>query len=152
MKNARLIREQLDNKIIRFTILQDIVIPPNGWIYSIRQGINMSLRQLGNRLSISPQSVRAIETREKNGTVSLNVMRKVGKALKMDFVYGFIPQDQTLEKMIEKRARELAIKIVERTSVQMALEDQKNADERLNRTINEKAQEITRKLPRYLWD
>lgn len=152
MKNPRLIREQLDQKIIKFSGLQNIVMPPNGWIFSIRQGINMSLRQLGNRLSISPQSVRAIETREKDGSVSLNVLRRVGNALEMDFVYGFVPHDQTLEKMIEKKATELATRIVERTSIQMALEDQKNTDKRLKKAINEKTGEIIRKLPRYLWD
>jgi len=46
MKTKKLIREQLDNKIAKFKELDDIVLPPQGWIYSIRQGINMSLRQL----------------------------------------------------------------------------------------------------------
>ncbi|TFH38374.1 MAG: mobile mystery protein A [Bacteroidia bacterium] len=152
MKTKRLIREQLDNKIAKFRNLDDIVIPPQGWIYSIRQGINMSLRQLGQRLSITPQSVKEIEEREKNGTISIKVLRQVAAALNMKFVYGFIPSEITLDGMIEKRAEELARSIVERTSIQMGLEDQKNTPERIEKAIKEKAVEIKNNMPKILWD
>lgn len=152
MKTKELIRQQLDNKIIKFQNLDQIVIPPQGWIYSIRQGINMSLRQLGNKLSITPQSVKEIEEREKNGTISVKVLKQVAAALNMKFVYGFIPAEQTLEGMIEKRAEELAKSIVERTSVQMELEDQKNTQERIEKAIKEKAAELKNDLPKILWD
>lgn len=152
MKTKKLIREQLDNKIAKFRKLDDIVIPPQGWIYSIRQGINMSLRQLGERLSITPQSVKEIEEREKNGTISIKVLRQVAAALNMKFVYVFIPIEKTLEGMIERRAEELAKSIVERTSVQMGLEDQKNSSERIEKAIKEKAAEIKNDMPKILWD
>ena len=152
MKKQKLIMEQLDRKIVKYRGLEKIVIPPTGWIYSIRQAINMSLRQLGNRLSITPQSVREIEEREKNKTVSLKVLHQVAAALDMDFVYGFIPKGYTLEKMIEKKANELATQIVQRTSVNMSLEDQKNSDERINRAIKDKSEEIKNEVPKYIWD
>jgi len=152
MKTKKLIRQQLDNKIEKFHVLDRVVIPPQGWIYSIRQGINMSLRQLGKKLSITPQSVKEIEEREKNGTISIKVLRRVAAALNMKFVYGFIPSEKTLEGMIEKRAEELARSIVERTSVQMGLEDQKNTTERIEKAIKEKAVEIKNDLPKILWD
>jgi len=44
MKTKELIRQQLDNKIVKFHLLDQVVIPPQGCIYSIRQGINMSLK------------------------------------------------------------------------------------------------------------
>ena len=144
--------EQLDNKIIKLNILNDVTPPSSGWVHAIRQGINMSLRQLGRRLSITPQSVREIEERERNGTVSLKVLNQVASALQMKFVYGFVPQDQTLELLVDRRAHELAGKIVERASVQMGLEDQKNTDERLAKAIKDRAEELKREMPRYLWD
>jgi predicted DNA-binding mobile mystery protein A len=152
MRIKKLIREQLDNKIAKFRELDNIVLPPQGWIYSIRQGINMSLRQLGERLSITPQSVKEIEDREKNGTISIKVLRQVAAALNMKFVYGFIPSEISLEGMIEKRAEELARSIVERTSVQMGLEDQKNTPERIKKAIKEKAAQIKNDMPKILWD
>ena len=152
MKKTKLIQIQLDNKIAQFSNLEKVVIPPNGWIYSIRQAINMSLRQLGKRLSITPQSVKEIEEREKSGTISLKVLRQVASALDMYFVYGFIPKDKTLAKMVERRALELAKQIVERTSIQMNLEDQKINETRLKQALKEKAEEISQEIPSMLWD
>lgn len=152
MKERRLILDQLDRKIIKYKNLDTVIIPPNGWIYSIRKALNMSLRQLGNRMEITPQSVREIEERERNGTVSINVLKQAGRALNMKLVYGFIPRSDTLEKMIEERAYQLAKEIVQRTSVTMSLEDQKTSDERIEKAIKEKAEEIKTILPRYLWD
>ena len=54
--------------------------------------------------------------------------------------------------MIEDRAKILAKEIVDRTSVSMELEDQKTSDNRLEKAIEEKAQELKTKMPRYLWD
>lgn len=152
MNKNKLILEQLDIKIIKIKNLDKVVLPPNGWIYNIRQAINMSLRQLGQRLNITPQSVKEIEEREKNGTISIKVLKQVASALNMKFVYGFIPNDKTLEKMIEKRASELAKNIVLRTSTQMRLEDQKISDERITKAIKEKTKELKNEIPKILWD
>ena len=152
MKKRKLIQVQLDKKLAQFSNLGKVVVPPNGWIYSIRQGINMSLRQLGNRLSITPQSVKEIEEREKSGTISLKVLKQVAAALDMYFVYGFIPKDKTLSKMVERRALELAEQIVQRTSIQMNLEDQKIDETRLKQAVKEKAEEISQEMPSMLWD
>jgi predicted DNA-binding mobile mystery protein A len=152
MDKKKLIQEQIDRKIVKFRNLEKVVIPPNGWIYSIRHGINMSLRQLGQRLAITPQSVKEIEDREKNGTISMKVLKQVAAALDMHFVYGFIPKDKTLEKMVERKALELAREIVERTSVQMNLEDQKNSEIRIQKAIREKTEQLINDLPSILWD
>ena len=112
----------------------------------------MSLRQLGKRLSITAQSAKEIEEREKSGTVSLAILRQVGAALEMKLVYGFIPKAGSLEKMIEVRAIEIAEEIVGRTSASMLLENQGNTEARLHKAIREKTQELKQEMPRYLWD
>lgn len=152
MKKERLIFEQIDRKLLKFYHLKDVTIPARGWVFSIRKALGMTLRQLGKRSGITAQSVKELETREKNGTVSLNVLRQIGQALDMKFVYGFIPKTKTLEKMIEKRAIELAKKIVLRTSANMRLEGQENLPARINKSIRQKAEELKQEIPRYLWD
>jgi predicted DNA-binding mobile mystery protein A len=152
MKKQQLIIEQLDKKIIEFYKLREIQIPSEGWILSIRKALKMSLRQLGKRMNITAQSVKEIESREKNGTVSINVLKQVGKALNMKFIYGYIPKSKTLDKMIEEKANKLAEEIVLRTSTHMMLEDQENAPERIKKSIKEKSKEIKEEIPRYLWD
>ena len=58
----------------------------------------------------------------------------------------------SLEKIIEKRAFELAEEIVNRTSISMKLEDQENKPDRLLKAVKEKAEELKLKMPKYLWD
>ena len=152
MKKQKLILDQVEKRIQELMLLDSIVIPHEGWIYSIRNALGMTLRQLGNRLNITAQSAKEIEEREKNGTVSLAVLRQVGVALDMKLVYGFIPKAGSLEKMIENRAKEIAEEIVRRTSASMVLEDKGNTETRLRKAIQEKTAELKHEMPRYLWD
>ena len=152
MKKREIVRDQLDNKFIQLKQSGDVLPPSSGWIHAIRYALNMSMRQLGKRLSITPQSVRDLEERERNGAISLKKLHQVAAAMNMKFVYGFIPLDNTLEEMIEKRARALAEKIVERTSIQMNLEDQAVSRDRLKKAIADKTEEFTREVPKILWE
>ncbi|MFI5129974.1 MAG: mobile mystery protein A [Chitinophagales bacterium] len=148
----RLVIEQLDKKLQAFKSLQAITVPASGWIHAIRTALKMSLRQLGNRLSITPQSMKEIEQREKDGSITLKNLREAGKALDMQLIYGFIPKEESLEKIIEKKAHEIAREIVMRTSHSMLLEDQENSKQRLEKAIKERAEEIKNEMPGYLWD
>ncbi|WP_367328281.1 mobile mystery protein A [Lentimicrobium sp.] len=152
ISKQRLIIEQADRKLALFRPLSSISIPPKGWIHTIRIALKMSLRQLGNRLGISPQSVKEIEEREANGSITLKGLKEVGAVLDMKLVYGFIPKGQSIEEMIEKRALEIAKDIVMRTSYTMQLEDQENTKMRLEKAIKNRAEEIKTKMPKYLWD
>jgi len=152
MKKQKLILEQIDRKILQFKKLEDLTIPSTGWVYAIRQALGMSLRQLGNKMGITPQSVKEIEEREKNGSISLNVLKQFGKCLDLKLVYGFVPKLESLDDIIEKRAMELAKEIVSRTSISMKLEDQENNPKRIKKAIIEKVNEIKLEMPKYLWD
>jgi len=152
MKKQILILEHIDAKISQLKKAEDLVMPTAGWIYSIRQALGMSMRQLGNRMSITPQSVKEIEEREKSGTITLKVLRQFGQVLNLKLVYGFIPSEGSLEKIIEQRALVLAKEIVNRTSASMKLEDQENKPDRLQKAVKAKAEEIRIQMPKYLWD
>jgi predicted DNA-binding mobile mystery protein A len=148
----RLVIEQLDRKIKKFGPIGTVIVPVNGWINAIRTAVRMSLQQLGDKLSITPQSVKEIEQREANGSITLNSLREVAEAMDMKLVYGFIPKEQTIEKWIDKKAYEAARKIVMRTSNTMRLEDQENAPKRIEKAIRERAEDIKNELPKYLWN
>jgi predicted DNA-binding mobile mystery protein A len=148
----RLLIEQADRKLAAFRPLATINIPEKGWVNTIRVALRMSLRQLGNRLRISPQSVKEIEVRESKGSITLKGLREVGDVLDMQLVYGFIPKGQSIEDMIEKRAIEIAKDIVLRTSNTMQLEEQENSKARIEKAIKIRAEEIKTKMPKYLWD
>lgn len=148
----RLLVEQIDKKLALIKPLDSVPIPQNGWIHTIRIALRMSLRQLSKRLKISPQSVKEIEERESNESITLKNLREAGAALDLKLVYGFIPRDQSIENMIERRAREIAKDIVLRTSNTMQLEDQENTKERIEKAIKNRTEEIKSKMPKYLWD
>ncbi|HOX77705.1 MAG TPA: mobile mystery protein A [Bacteroidales bacterium] len=150
--NQKLIIEQVDRKLQPFKSLDAMVVPPKGWINTVRTALRMSLRQLGNRLNISPQSVKELENREANGSLTIKSLKEAGLALNLRLVYGFIPMDGSIEKMIEARAFEVAREIVARTSQSMKLENQENKEERLKKAIEMKAREIMDNMPKYLWE
>ena len=148
----KLLIDQLDRKFKQLSCIDNLITPSEGWVYAIRTALKMTLRQLGEKLKITAQSVKEIELREKNGAITLNTLKEVGNALDMRLVYGFIPKEKTLNAMIEKRAFEIAETIVLRTSTTMSLEDQENTSQRLKQAIKDMADEIKREMPRYLWD
>jgi predicted DNA-binding mobile mystery protein A len=112
----------------------------------------MNLRQLGAILGITSQSVREIEMREKNGSLTLNGLREVADALDLKLVYALLPNKGSLKALIEARAKILAEEIVMRTSQSMKLENQEVSKERLQESILEKTKEIQKEMPSYLWD
>ena len=151
-KKQRLVINQVDSKISEFSSLSNVEVPGRGWIHTVRTALKMSLRQFGDRLGINISSARDIEQREVDGAITLKSLRYAASALNMQLVYGLIPRDGSLEAMIKNRAEEVATKIVMRTSHSMALEDQKNSEERLRNAIKELADELRYELPRSLWD
>lgn len=154
MKNTKqqLVLDQTDKKLVLFKSLNTVVIPTKGWVNTVRAALKMSLRQLGNRMNFSAQNIKQIEEREVNGTISINSLKEVANALDMQLVYGFVSKHESLEQMIEKRAKALATEIVMRTNNTMTLEDQQNSKERIEKAIAQKTNEIKSEIPKYLWD
>lgn len=101
---------------------------------------------------MTKQGALDIERREQDGTITLKSLQEAARAMDMQLVYGFVPQDGSLDALIERKAIELATKIVLRTSATMQLEDQRNSAARLEAAIRERAEEIKKEMPRYLWD
>lgn len=144
--------QQINSKLRPFADLQKVVIPSTGWIKAIRSAIGMSMQQLGNKLSITRQSVLEIEKREQDGSITIKTLKDVASALDMQLVYGFVPNDGSVEDLIDRKAKELAIKIVFRTSNTMKLEDQENTKQRLEKAIQERTLIIKNEMPKILWE
>ena len=144
--------QQLNNKMGDFALLKQVAIPPTGWIKAIRTAIGMSMQQLGKKLSVSKQAILDIENREKSGSITIKSLKEIARALDMQLVYGFVPNDGSLDALIEKKATELATKIVLRTSNTMKLENQGNTNTRIEKAIKERAEEIKNEMPKILWD
>lgn len=144
--------EHLDKKLLPFIDAREVVIPQGGWINAIRTTLNMTLVQLGNRLSMTRQGVKSIELSEANGSISINRLKDVANAMDLKLVYALIPNDASLDHLIQKRAEDLSRRIVLRTNQHMKLEDQGIGDEKIQRTIQELTDELKREMKKSLWD
>lgn len=143
---------QLSNKLQNYKALQQSARPINGWIKAIRTTLGMSLEQLANRLQVSKQNIQGMEKREQEMAITLKSLQDVAQAMDMQLVYALVPKDDSLTALVERKASELALNIVERTSQNMALENQQVNEERALYAVKERKQAILREMPKALWD
>ena len=151
--NTKILKiEQLDNKFSLLSPLKSITISDEGWIKTIRTSIGMSFSQFGKKLGITPQSAKAIETRESSGSITLKSLDEAARALDMKLIYAIVPIEGSLSELVEQKAKEKAREIISRTSHNMLLEDQANDSIRLKNEFEETVAELKREVPKYLWD
>lgn len=153
MRNKKkLFIEQLDKKLVKFKDAVMVPIPEKGWINTIRITLNMTREQLAIKLGLTKGAVQKIEEREATGQITINKLRTVGEALDMQFVYGFVPKDGTIDNLINLKAKQLARKIVLRTNQNMKLEGQGISTKKIDDSIIDLANEIKREMRKSLWD
>lgn len=153
MRNKHTIAiRQLDNKLQKFQSGAAQPIPEKGWIHSIRTTLNMTLEQLGRKLYITKQGAKAIEDSEAKNSITIKSMKEVADAMDMNFVYGFVPKDGSIDALIFNKAKDLARNIVMRTNQNMVMESQSIEDEKLKNAIEDLTEEFKTKIPKILWD
>ena len=153
MRNKKkLLIEQLDHKLAKFKAAGMVLVPQKGWVNAIRTALNMTREQLGTKLKLTKGAIQKIEEREATGQITINKLKDVGQALDMQFVYGFVPKDGTLNNLINAKAEKLAQKIVLRTNQNMKLENQGIGDDKIKESIQDLAFEIKREMRKSLWD
>lgn len=150
-QTLQLSQSHLDKRIQKMNQVGIMSTPPRGWIYTIRTTLGMTLAQLGKRLGVSPQAIAQLEKREVDGQITLSTLRAALRALGVESTHA-VTSPATLREITRKQAEKKAREIVLRTSQTMTLENQKNSDKHLQAAIRERAAEIEKTLPKYLWD
>ncbi len=152
MQNKKkLIREQLDETLKRFSLLKSVNPPRKGWLRAIRDAFGISTRQLGDRLGVSKSRITRIEQDELSGSVTLKTMRRMAEGLDCVFVYGFVPR-KTLEDTLRNQAIYVAEKRMKRTVHTMALEDQGITEAEQKKAFDAIVEELIRTTPKSLWE
>jgi predicted DNA-binding mobile mystery protein A len=141
-------RRSLDERFKTLPSTRAFTPPVRGWIRAIREALGMSSRQLAVRLGKHPTSIRDIESSEQKGTIQLSTLRQVAEKLNCTLVYALVPHD-SLEATAEKRAHDVARKLLQSVSHTMRLEQQDVSKEALEKQLDLFAREIS---PRVLWD
>ncbi len=145
---AKQYREKVNQAIKQFGGFS--VLPPEGWIRTVRTALGMSGPQLAKRLGVTKMRVSRAENDEPTGSVTLKTMKTMAEAMGCRFVYAVIPEAE-VEEVIKQRAIEKAREKVKTASTHMALEDQTLSKEQLDFEIERIATDIVEKMPANLW-
>ncbi|TLY76623.1 MAG: helix-turn-helix domain-containing protein, partial [Gammaproteobacteria bacterium] len=102
--------EQLDQRLPRLREAAEEMrrqAPRTGWVKAIRTALGMSDRIFAKRLGIAHGSLQELERNERNGSVTLESLRRAAEALDADLVYAIVPR-KPLRATITERARAVA--------------------------------------------
>lgn len=127
-------RQRLDERLAVLKPENRFDAPPKGWIRAIREAIGMSGVQLASRLGIRPQTVQTIEISEAAGSIQVDTLRRAAEALDCTLVYALVPKT-SLENSVRRRARNIAIRDLQRISHSMRLEAQETGDAKIEDRI-----------------
>lgn len=142
--------EQIQEHLNQFSSLSKTSTPKKGWIKSIREALGIPRSILANQLGCSRNNIAAIEQREKKGTISLETLEKVAKAMNCKLVYCLVPL-KPLDKQLKDQARFLAKKRIMRINHSMKLEQQGLTPKQLQKQEDDLIQELLQGNPKNLW-
>ncbi len=148
--DRKLMREQLDKKLISLKLLAKNGMPENGWIKPIREALGMSAKDLAVKVGIDQSRISRLENAEKMGNIKLSSMQKIAQGLGMEFVYGFVPKD-TLESIVREQAYKLAVEKFKRLNHTMRLELQELSDEQKKKALQDMIDKILIDEPKHFW-
>ncbi len=75
----------------------------NEQILTLRKRHKLSLESLGYRLALTRQGVHKIQQSEKAGAITINSLKKVGKALGYTFEYRFVKSNDEIQKTVSHK-------------------------------------------------
>jgi predicted DNA-binding mobile mystery protein A len=135
--------KQLDRALEPYRAARKELRPPKGWIRAIRQALGISAGELARRLGTSRQLPLQMEKGEAEDRITLKSLRAAANALDCDLIYALVPRADSMQELIENRARSEAKKRVLVIEHSMALENQ--AVGRIDEAIEEETQRLTGK-------
>jgi predicted DNA-binding mobile mystery protein A len=150
-QHKRLIQEQLETTLGRFSCMRDVQRPARGWLRAVREALGMSGKQFARRLGVSAPWITTLEKKELTGSVTIKTMRQAAEALDCVFVYALAPRD-SLEDTVRRRAEILTKKRLARVSHSMLLEAQQLSDSEQKKAIEAEVDALIRNMPKELWD
>ncbi len=149
-KQKKIIREQLDDTLSRFSTIVSVHRPMKGWIRAIRDALGMNMRQFADRLGVSKSRIPRIEQDEITGSLTLKTMNRVADKLDCVFVYGFVPRT-SIDDTVRKQASIVSQKRMNRLMHTMNLEAQELSSKNAKKAFNNMVEEII-DSPSILWE
>ena len=113
-----------EDDIVKIGKTENLICDVNpGWIFHIRNALDMTLKDLAKRVGLAVSTVAQMEKREEVGRITINNLRKIGKAMECELIHALIPKGDT-STIIKTQATKKAKEIIERADTHMMLENQ----------------------------
>jgi predicted DNA-binding mobile mystery protein A len=145
-ENLRQLRSHQIDRTVGPLRSSQLARPPRGWIRAIREALGVSSGELARRMHTNPSLVIQQEKAEAEDRITLKSLRAYAHALDCDLVYAFVARADTLEEIVDARARAAAKANVLGVEHSMALENQASGN--LQQAIEAEAQRLTTKRKR----
>lgn len=151
-RNLRL--NQLARSLSSFEAARLQARPQRGWLRAIREGLNMSLEEVGRALGQSKKRIYEFEHAEEEDRITLKSLRRVAGAMDCELVYAIVPKSGSIIELAEqhRQRRETSVEQKTRGRVRqdvlgvehtMALENQATGD--VERLIEEETKRRLKK-------
>ena len=142
--------EQLQEVLKAYQVLSAKRAPPRGWLKEIREALGRTERQQAERLGIAGSTLHKSEKSEAEERITLGQLRKLAEGLDCELVYALVPR-KPLTDVVQGRANQLAREEVYGVAHTMSLEDQRPTDERLQKQVARRTEELLRGKWSDLW-
>ncbi|MDP3650301.1 MAG: mobile mystery protein A [Rhodoferax sp.] len=142
--------EQLQAVVEAYGVLLTKRAPSRGWLKEIREALGRTERQQAQRLGISGSTLHKSEQSEAEERISLGQLRKLADGLDCELVYALVPR-KPLTEVVQDRATQLAKEEVHGVAHTMGLEDQRPTNERIQKQVARRAEELLRGKWSDLW-
>jgi predicted DNA-binding mobile mystery protein A len=131
--------------------LRNLEVPLKGWIYKVRNTLDITFSYIANRLNTSPQVIKKFEQNEAEGSITINSLRKVAEAMDCNLVYAFVPKDGSFENLIDNKTDRVSEYIISRTSNSMNLEMQKLNKSAISKQKKQMKHDLVKDNLKNLW-
>ncbi|MGE3622927.1 MAG: helix-turn-helix domain-containing protein [Bdellovibrionales bacterium] len=96
MKYQRL---ELDRRLDKWVRAGKDRCPARGWLHMVRGGLGLTADRLAALTGLSARNIRGIERSEADGTIKLETLRRVAKAMQCELVYAVVPHKSLAETL-----------------------------------------------------
>ena len=122
----------------------------NNWFQVIREALGVSTRYLAKKIGLSPGRIVQLQQAEIDGSITLRNLKKVAESLDCQLIYAFVPKN-SLESIIENRAKEVAKEMLGSVNHTMSLEQQEVKKSELQEQYTDLVNELILENPKNLW-
>lgn len=130
--------------------VNSVFTPSEGWLRTTRKALGIPPKVIYERLGITKNEFFRTERAETEKTVSLQKLILAAKAMDCEFHYAIVPKN-TVKNVIQSTAKLHAVKMVNSTSMHMALEEQATSIEQIETQVEKVMKQLIDNQPEWFW-